>query len=184
MDVIREIENLRKNKAILKGYEMNLQVLENELRGFNKLIKFDENEVIEGMTHRQANYESLPANVHLTDKTPEIAIEYKSKVIQKQNIAEIKENIENVKSKIFSLDMKVKYLEEVVLGCLDTDELFIIKGLHVESPKWSWETVIKNYPINFPNQTDGVRTLQNKRKQAIEKINHVIKETHSCIIWD
>ena len=178
MDIVKELKEFKQNKAKLEAYRMELYALENNI--YREIVKENKNEVIEGMALRKSLDNTITTN-DAESKVERIAENYSKELRRQVTKDEARRNrIAQIKSLINFLELKINYIDKVILGCLDPKEKFVTEELLVN--KMNWGNV--RYSFNeFYRESMEIESLRTIKKTALKKIEKVIKETENCILW-
>ena len=180
MDIALYLKNHNKNKAKLESYRFELRCLENELIQERCIEK--KNEVIESLSLRKNNNAmSASGGEDSGSKVERIVTSYRKEFDgQFHQVEKKRERIRELQALIFSLNMKVEYIEKVVLVCLTPKEKFIISEYFIEGG-YTWLNMQYTYNHKF-NEKLQIDAVIAKKNTALKKIESVIQETESCIL--
>jgi len=167
----------KQNIAKLNKYTLERENLEFEIRHQTQIYSENEKETIEGMTFNKPIQEAISKSKK-TDKVSNIALNYKKEAKKKLNIEEMKERIRQLYSILFSIELKIKFVNKVMLTCLTKKEKFIIEQLLIENMNWA---NVKYSYNEFYRESVETETLRTIKKGALKKIQAVIQETENYL---
>ena len=129
MDIVKVLGEHKLNKLKLKKYEYQRSNYEYILNNGLDMLTENEIDIIESLSFRTLNLEAIPCKGQITDKTQNAVLKLEDLIkTKKEDIQEnIKIKTKQVNSIIFYLDLKIKYVDEIIIWCLDAEQKYVIE---------------------------------------------------------